>query len=95
MGGGGNLTFFVDDNSSFLPGSKIKFHGDYQSTTFKYFAVSLPLKRSLGQGSVGLNFENFANKYFNFAFSVYDDPNILSDETYSENNLKDFLICKN
>ncbi len=88
VGAGGNLTFFVNDNSSFIPGSKFKIHGDYKSTTFKNYAALQPLKRSLNQGSIGLNFENFANKYFNFAFSVYDNPNSLSDENFSENNLK-------
>ncbi len=88
MGGGGNLIFFINNNSSFLPGSKIKLHGELFNTNFKYYAASLPSKQSLVQGSVGLNFENFANKYFNFAFSIYDDPNSFSDENFSENNLK-------
>ncbi len=94
MGAGGNLTFFVNDNSSFLPGSKIKIHGDYQNTTFKYYSAPIALKRNLGQGSVGFNFENFANKYFNFAFSIYDNPNTLSNENFSENNLKITSLAK-
>ncbi len=104
-GAGGNLTFFVNENSSFLPGSKIRLHGDYKNTSFRYYASAQPLKRSLGQGILGLDFENYENKYFNFGASIYDHLNDFSVETFSENNflltsfakinLQDFFINVN
>src|SRR5665647_1048605 len=72
LGGGLNLSLFTKNNSSFLPGTEIKFHGNYDLSSYKFYGstVNPAQRRTLNGGNVSLNVNNFLDDYFVFASSI-------------------------
>jgi hypothetical protein len=90
LGGGLNLSLFTKNNSSFLPGTEIKFHGNYDLSSYKFYGstVNPTRKRTLNGGNVSLNVNSFLDDYFVFAASVENEFNSLKGENFSENFLQ-------
>jgi hypothetical protein len=90
LGGGLNLSLFTKNNNSFLPGTEIKFHGNYNLSSYKFYgsAVNPSQKRTLNGGDISLNVNNFLDDYFIFAASLENEFNSLRDENFSENFLQ-------
>ena len=90
LGGGLNLSLFTKNDSSFLPGTEIKFHGNYDLSSYKFYgsAVNPAQRRTLNGGDVSLNVNNYLNDYFVFAATVENEFNSLKDENFSENFLQ-------
>ena len=90
LGGGLNLSLFTKNDSSFLPGTEIKFHGNYDLSSYKFYgsAVNSALRRTLNGGDVSLNINKYLNDYFVFAASVENEFNSLKNENFSENFLQ-------
>ncbi len=92
INGGLNLLFTTDTKSEILPGTQFKINGDFGSTSFKFYAVNNPIKRTLNQGNFSFGISNQMNRQFNFDLSVYDELSSINEENYNENilNLKGF-----
>ena len=85
LDGGANVLLSVNSNSDFLPGTQFKFHGDYGSSVYKFFASdSSGLKRTLNSGSFSFGMNNFISDNFNFSAKLYDDVTSLNKEDFSE-----------
>ena len=90
LGGGLNLSLFTKNSSSFLPGTEIKFHGNYDLSSYKFYGsyINPAQRRTLNGGDVSLNVNNYFDDYFVFAASVENEFNSLKGENYSENFLQ-------
>ena len=90
LGGGINLSLFTRNDSSFLPGTAIKFHGNYGLSSYKFYgsAVNPGQRRTLNGGDVSINVNNYFDDYFVFAASIENEFNSLKNENYSENFLQ-------
>lgn len=87
INGGLNIIYTVDSQSEVLPGSQVKFLGDYGSSSYKFFASNNPLKRTLNQGNFSLGFSNQVSRLFLFDLSVSDELSSINEEDYLENIL--------
>jgi hypothetical protein len=90
IGAGLNLSLFNNNNGSFLPGAEIKFHGNYDLSSYRLYGSmnSSVKKRILNGGNVSIDMNNFMNDYFTFAVSLENDFNSFKDENYSDNFVK-------
>ena len=90
LGGGLNLSLFTKNNSSFLPGTEIKFHGNYDLNSYKFYGSSVnpTERRILNGGDVSINVNNYLDDYFVFATSIENEFNSLKNESFSENFLQ-------
>jgi hypothetical protein len=90
LSGGLNLSLFTKNDSAFLPGTEVKFHGIYDLSSYKFYGsnVDPALRRSLNGGDVSLKINNYLNDYFVFAASIDNEFNSLQNENFSENFLK-------
>jgi hypothetical protein len=90
LGGGLNLSLFTKNDSSFLPGTEIKFHGNYDLSSYKFYGsdVNPAQRRTLNGGDVSLNVNNYLDDYFVFASSIENEFNSLKNESFSENFLQ-------
>lgn len=90
LGGGLNLSLFTKNDSSFLPGTEIKFHGNYDLSSYKFYGsdVNPAQRRTLNGGDVSLNVNNYFDDYFVFAASIDNEFNSLKNENISENFLQ-------
>jgi hypothetical protein len=90
LGGGMNLSLFTNNNSSFLPGTEIKFHGSYDLSSYNLYGSTInpSQRRVLNRGDVSINVNNYLNDYFVFATALEDEYNSLKNENYSENFMK-------
>ncbi|MDR3610830.1 MAG: hypothetical protein P4L27_09725 [Ignavibacteriaceae bacterium] len=90
LAGGLNLSLYRSNSNSFLPGTEIKFHGNYNLNSYKFYGSTVnPFQRRiLNGGDVSLNVNNYLNDYFVFAASLDNEFNSLKNENYSENFLK-------
>lgn len=85
-GVGLNSTFFVSNNSSFLPGTKFSLSGLYNRDTYKYFASNTPdLKRDVNNGSFSLDMQNLLNNNIKFGIIVSDNITYIKDTDLTEN----------
>jgi hypothetical protein len=87
IGGGLNLLLAIDNNSVFIPGTQFRFHGDYYSSSFKFYAATdnPALKRTLGNGNFSFKVTNLLNRSFIFGFQVADYFSNIQEESYTEN----------
>lgn len=86
INGGANLLLSVSDQSSFLPGTQIKFHGNFGTSSYKFFGSDIPTyRRVFNNGNAYILFDNLMSKYFIFSAKVNDDITSLQNESYSEN----------
>jgi hypothetical protein len=90
LDGGLNLFLFTKNDSSFLPGTAIKFHGNYGLSSYKIYGSSVNpgLRRTMNGGNVSININNYLDDYFVFAASIENEFNALKYENYSENFLQ-------
>ncbi len=87
INGGLNLLFTTSNENEFLPGTQFKVNGEFGSSSYKFYAVDNPLKRTLNQGNFSLGILNQMNRIFNFDLTVEDELSSISQENYSENIL--------
>ncbi|MFO7448159.1 MAG: TonB-dependent receptor [Ignavibacteriaceae bacterium] len=89
VGGAANLSFFVDNESAFLPGTQFKLHGDYGISSYRFYASSVDPseKRSHNYGNAGLSINNLLSDVIIFGGGFSDDFSSLQDEDFSENLL--------
>jgi hypothetical protein len=86
INGGLNLSLFSENNSSFLPGTEIKFHGDYDLDSYKFYAAPDPLtRRSFTNANISVKADNFLNDYFVISAEGADEYSALKNENYNEN----------
>jgi hypothetical protein len=89
INGGANLLFSINENSNFLPGSQIKFHGNFGTNSYKLFGSNIPnFRRVFNDGNASVSFDNLINKYFIFSAKLNDNISALRNENFSENMLK-------
>ncbi len=92
INGGLNLLYTTDYTSDVLPGTQFKLDGDFGSSSFKFYSISDPPRRTLNQGNFAFGISNRMVKQFNFDLSVADDISSINEENYNENilNLKGY-----
>lgn len=96
---GGKISseFFVNTQSSFLPGSRISADIGFDQNTFKFFASTSPqLERRIRNLSANIGFENKYYDLFNFGLNINPIKSELENESYDETllNLNGFLTLK-
>jgi hypothetical protein len=86
LNGGANLFLFVNNNSNFLPGTKVSFHGDYKTTGYKLFASDNPFfKRNYNRGIAYVGIDNNLGKNFIFNAKATDESANYKNENFTEN----------
>jgi hypothetical protein len=92
INGGLNLQYTTDHSSAVLPGTQFKLNGEFGSSSYKFYAVNNPPKRTLNQGNFSFGISNQMNRQFNFDLSVNDKLSSMNEENYNENilNLRGF-----
>jgi hypothetical protein len=90
VAGGLNLSLFTNDTNYFMPGTEVKFHGQYNLNDYKFYGATVnpAQKRTLSVGDISLGVNNFYNNYFVFALALDNEYNTLKNENLSENFLK-------
>ena len=89
LAGGTNLVLFINNQGGFLPGTQLKFHGDFGTYGYKLFGSdSSRFKRALNEGSAFISVNNTLSKVFNFSLKANDRLSSLKNERYSENLFK-------
>ncbi|MDR3666031.1 MAG: TonB-dependent receptor [Ignavibacteriaceae bacterium] len=90
LGGGINLSLFTKNDNSFLPGTDIKLHGNYNLSSYKFYGStdSIIQRRTLNGGNVSVDVSNYLNNYFVYAASMDNEFNSLKNESFSENFLR-------
>ncbi len=84
--GGSNLMLFINNQSSFLPGSEIKFHGDFGTYGYKLFGSNYPqFKRYFNSGKASVSLKNTLSKVFIFSLRANDNVSSFRNEKFSEN----------
>ncbi len=87
-GGSADLSLFIDNEASFLPGTQFKFFGGYDFSSYKFYASPDPAeKRTYHNGSFGLKMNNLLSDIFIFGAEVSDEISTVQDETFDENLL--------
>lgn len=86
INGGTNLMLYVNNQSGFLPGTELKFHGDFGTDSYKFFGSDFPLiKRYYNKGSASISVNNTLYKSFNFSLDANDRLSSFRNEKFSEN----------
>ena len=86
INGGANLLLSVSDNSSFLPGAQVKFHGNFGTSSYKFFGSDIPdYRRDFNEGNAYVLVDNLMSRTFIFSAKANDDITLLRNENYSEN----------
>lgn len=86
LNGGANLSLYTDDDAAFLPGTQFKFNGQYNTSSYKFFASDNPaLKRTLNNGNAYVEMNNLMGQYFVFSAKLSDDNYDLRNEHFTEN----------
>lgn len=87
--GGGNLSFFIDNDAAAFPGTQFNFHGDYGSSNFKFFGSQTPeLKRSINTGNAYFNLKNLLSSKFIIDGKISDQYTSMPNESFSEHLLR-------
>ena len=85
LNGGMNLSLFSKNDASFLPGTELKFSGDYNLDSYKFYASPHPLiRRSFTDANFSVKADNFLNDYFVFAVKAGNEYSALKNENYNE-----------
>ncbi len=88
--GGINFSYFVDNDAPFFGGTKIKLHGNYGVSAFKFYGSNTPsLVRDLNTGDFSFDINNLLNKNFIIDAKISNMYTYLPKETFTE-NLLDF-----
>jgi hypothetical protein len=96
FGGEAALSFFVDNQSEFLPGAQFKLNGGYDYSSYKFYGAASELfkadKRTLNSGTVNFSINDLYSDIFIFGADVKNDFSSLNKEKFSENliNLNGF-----
>lgn len=86
---GFNLTYWSDINSEIFPGTQLSLNGNYGTTSFKFFASDNPgERRTLNYGKIEASIKNDFGKYFLFGIKFNDNVTNISQEVFSEQNLR-------
>lgn len=86
---GFNFTYWSDINGEVLPGTQFNVNGNYGSRSFKFFSSKNPEeKRSLNYGKFEVDVKNDFGKNFLFGLNLTDKISDISQEKFSENNLR-------
>jgi len=85
INGGLNLLYTTNNSSEVLPGTQFKFNGEFGSSSYKFYSISNPPKRTLNQGNFTFGISNQLSRQFNFDLRVIDELSSISEENYSEN----------
>jgi hypothetical protein len=92
IGGEAALSFFVDNESSFLPGAQFKLKGGYDFSSYKFYGAALDIykndKRNYHRGTIGLNINDLLNEVFIFGADISNDFSSVNNEEFSENLVK-------
>lgn len=87
INGGLNLLYTTDNKGEFLPATQLRLNGEFGSTSYKFYSVSNPLKRTLNQGNFSFGVSNLMIRQFNFDLRIIDDLSSVNEELYNENIL--------
>jgi hypothetical protein len=80
-----NLNLFTSQNAAFIPGSQFRFHGDYGTSSFKFYGGENPSeKREINSGNFSFDFNNLSNKWVTGGLKINDDYNQIRTESFSE-----------
>jgi len=92
INGGLNFQYTTDHTSTVLAGTQFTWNGDFGSSSFKFYSIPNPSKRTLNQGNFSFGISNQMNRQFNFDLSISDDLSSINEENYNENilNLRGF-----
>ncbi len=86
---GFNLTYWSDINGEVFPGTQFNLNGNYGTSSFKFFASDNPEeRRSLNYGKIEASVKNDFGKYFLFGIKFTDNVANISQEDFSEHNIK-------
>jgi hypothetical protein len=85
INGGLNLLYTTSNKSEVLPGTQFKLNGEFGSSSYKFYAVNDPLKRTLNQGNFSIGISNQMSRVFNFDVSFEDYLSSINEENYNEN----------
>ena len=86
---GFNLTYWSDIDGEVFPGTQYNLNGNYGTTSFKFFASNNPeRRRSLNYGKIEADIKNDFNNNFLFGISLKDNIANISQEEFSENNVR-------
>jgi hypothetical protein len=88
ISGGLNVLYTTDNNSEVFPGTQFRLMGNFGSESYKLYAASTPLRRTLNQGDFSFGISNQMSRYFNFDLRVIDNLSSISsinEENYNEN----------
>ncbi|MGA9292164.1 MAG: hypothetical protein WCE54_07135 [Ignavibacteriaceae bacterium] len=86
--GGINFSYFVDNDAPFFGGTKLKLHGNYGVSAFKFYGSNTPqLIRDLNTGDFSFDINNLINKNFIADAKISNRYTSLSKETFNENML--------
>lgn len=97
-------SFFIGNNSDFLPGTKIQIGGNYNLESYNFYVPdTLYFKRNSQLGNLHLNISSLMNESIKFDTKLNDDIFYLKDRNLNENlfsvggflqtGLKDFSIA--
>ena len=86
--GGINFSYFVDNDAVFWGGTKIKVHGNYGVSDYKFYGSNTPKQvRDLNKGDFLFGIGNMVNKDFIIDANISNRYTFLPNETFSENLL--------
>ena len=95
LSGGANLMLFVNNQAGFLPGTQIKFHGNFGTYGYKLFGSDNPqFKRNFNKGDAYISINNTLNRYFIFNAEANDRLASYQNENFSENLFNIFGSAK-
>lgn len=87
--GGAGIEYTTEINNEVLGGTRFLLEGDYNSTSYKLFAVADTVpKRSLNQGNYSLGIKNTTGKTFIFDLQLDDYFTSIVEDKFTENLLK-------
>ncbi|MCX6148967.1 MAG: hypothetical protein NTX22_00415 [Ignavibacteriales bacterium] len=81
-----SATFFIDNNSGFLPGAKFKVGGSYERESFNLYAPdTFYFNRNSHLGNLNLTISNLMNENVKFDVKLNDKIFYLNDRNLNEN----------
>ncbi len=79
-----NLKLFTPGESSFLPGAQFLFHGDYGTSSFKFYGGPHPTeKREINNGNFSFDFNSLSGPVTG-GIKFQDEYNLLKGEDFNE-----------
>jgi len=87
INGGLNLQYTTDHTGTVLPATQFKLNGEFGSSSYKFYAVNNPPKRTLNLGNFSFGISNQMNRQFNFDLNIIDELSSMNEENYNENIL--------